>query len=97
MPHFDALKIYTALENIVRKGEIACDKQFLLFSPCFLPYTALIFHFRCTLNWSSAICINLDQSNILWSGNGLGKFCHSIYFTASENLTSTRATMSEKF
>ena len=29
--HFDALKIYS-MENIVRKGEIACNKQFLLFS-----------------------------------------------------------------
>ena len=26
------------LENIVRKGAIACNKQFLLFSQCFLPY-----------------------------------------------------------
>ena len=25
-PHFDALKIYIAVENIVRKGEIACNK-----------------------------------------------------------------------
>ena len=37
------------MENIVRKGEIACYKQFLLFSQCFLPYMALIFHFKCTL------------------------------------------------
>ena len=48
MPHFDALEIYIAVENIVRKGEIACYKQFLLFSQCFLPYMALIFHFTCT-------------------------------------------------
>ena len=34
---------------MVRKGEIACNKQFLLFSQCFLPYMALIFHFQCTL------------------------------------------------
>ena len=34
------------VENIVRKGEIACNKQFLLFSQCFLPYVALIFHFN---------------------------------------------------
>ena len=40
---------YIAVENIVRKGEIACNKQFLLFSHCFLPYMALIFHFKCTL------------------------------------------------
>ena len=36
------------MENIVRKKEIACNKQFLLFSQCFLPYTVLIFHFKCT-------------------------------------------------
>ena len=34
---------YIAVENIVRKGEIACNKQFLLFSQCFLPYMVLIF------------------------------------------------------
>ena len=48
MPHFDALKIYIAVENIVRKGEIACNKQFLLFLQGFLPYIALIFHRKCT-------------------------------------------------
>ena len=40
---------YLAVENIMRKGEIACKKQFLLFSQCFLSYTELIFHFKCTL------------------------------------------------
>ena len=34
---------------MVRKGEIACNKHFLLFSQCFLPYMAFIFHFKCTL------------------------------------------------
>ena len=29
IPHIDALKIYS-VENIVGKGEIACNKQFLL-------------------------------------------------------------------
>ena len=48
MPYFDALKI-CSLENIVRKGEIACNKQYLLFSQYFLPYMALIFHFKFTL------------------------------------------------
>ena len=33
----------------MRKGEIAYNKQFLLFSQCILPYKALIFHFKCTL------------------------------------------------
>ena len=36
-------------KNTVRKGEIACNKQFFLFSQCFLPYMGLIFHFKCTL------------------------------------------------
>ena len=35
---------YIVVENIVRKGEIACNKQFLIFSQCFLPYMTLIFH-----------------------------------------------------
>ena len=70
MLHFDALKII-AVENIVRKGEIACNKQFLLFSQCFLPHMALIFHFKTHFKMSCTICFNLDQSKILWSGNGL--------------------------
>ena len=48
MPHFDAQR-YIAVENIVRKREIACNKQFLLFSQCFLPDMTLTFHFKCTL------------------------------------------------
>ena len=71
MPHFEGHQRYIAVENIVRKGEIACNKQFLLFSQCFLPYMGLIFHFKCTLKMSSAICSNLDQSKNLSSGNGL--------------------------
>ena len=55
MPH-----LYVAVENIVRKGEIACYKQFPLFSQCFLPYMALIFHFKCTLKCQSAICFSLN-------------------------------------
>ena len=43
---------FTPVENIVRKGEIACNKQFLLFSQCFLPYMLVIFHFECTLKCS---------------------------------------------
>ena len=40
---------YTTVEKkIVRKGEIACKKQFLFFSQCFLPYMLLICHFKCT-------------------------------------------------
>ena len=62
---------YIAVENTVIKGETACNKQFLLFSQCFLPYMVLSFHFTCTSKMSSAICFNLDQSKILLSGYGL--------------------------
>ena len=47
-PHFDAIKTYSCQKH-GEKGEIACNKQFLLFSQCFLPCMALIFHFKCTL------------------------------------------------
>ena len=40
-------KRYIAVENNVRKGEIACNKQFLIFY-VFYP-SALIFHFKCIL------------------------------------------------
>ena len=33
-------------ENIVGKGEIARDKQFLLFPQCFLSYQKIIFEFH---------------------------------------------------
>ena len=49
MPYFDALKIHIAVQDIVTKGEIACNKTFLLFSR-FLPNMTLIFHLKCTLN-----------------------------------------------
>ena len=62
MPHFDALKIYTPVENIVRKGEIACNKQFLLFSQYVLQRYGTYFSFEMHFKMLSAICFNLDQS-----------------------------------
>ena len=38
-----------AVENIVRKGEIACNEQFILFSQGLSPYMALSFNFKFTL------------------------------------------------
>ena len=37
MPNYDSPKIDIRVENIVRKGAIDCNKQFLFFSQCFLP------------------------------------------------------------
>ena len=61
---------YIAVENIVRKGEIACNKQFLLFSQYFLPYMTLSFHFECTLKCRLQFVSIFDQSKILSSRNG---------------------------
>ena len=47
--HISRHQKYIAVENIVRKVEIACNKNFLLFSQCFLQYMIIIFHFKCTL------------------------------------------------
>ena len=53
IPHYHTtpqytLKIYSFGKHC-EKGEIACIKQFLLFSQCFLPYMVLILYFKCTL------------------------------------------------
>ena len=56
LPHNTALKIYSFGKH--------CNKQFLLFSRCFLPYMVLIFHFKCTLKSRLQFCLSLDQSKI---------------------------------
>ena len=58
------------MENIVRKGEIACNKQFLLFLR-FLFNMLLTLHFECTLKCRLQSIFNLDQCKVLSSGNGL--------------------------
>ena len=59
---------YIAVENIVTKGEIASNKQFLLFSQCFLPYMVLIFHSNCTTKCRL-------QFVSIWTSL---KFCHLV-------------------
>ena len=61
----------------MRKEDIPCNKQFLLFSQCFLPCMPHIFHIKCILKMLSAICFILDQSKILSPGNGLGLLLYS--------------------
>ena len=53
----------------MRKGEIAHYKQFLLFSQCFLPYVALIFHFNSlpnekNLDWSKLKTLADNKINV---------------------------------
>ena len=55
----------------MRKGEIACNKQFFLFSQCFPPYLALISHFKCTLKYRLKFVSIWTSLKILLSGIGL--------------------------
>ena len=59
---------YIAVQKIVRKGEIACNKQFLLFSQCFVTYMVLTFHLKCTVK----CCL---QFLSIWTSL---KFCHLV-------------------
>ena len=61
---------YIAVENIVRKGEIASNEQFLLFLQCFLPYMVLIFHTRCTLILDSSKLNEFADDNFKVDENG---------------------------
>ena len=64
---------FIAVENIVRKGGIACNKHFLLFSQYFLLYMIHIFHFKCTLKCCLQFVSIWTSLNFLLSGNGLWK------------------------
>ena len=56
---------HNEIENIVRKGEIACYKQFLLFSQCFL-HLNIFGVSKCGIVWYWVeYAFNLDQSEIL--------------------------------
>ena len=62
---------YIAVENIVGKGEIACNQQIYPFLTMFSTLYGSYFPFYMHFKISSAIFFNLDQSKILSSGNGL--------------------------
>ena len=68
-------KLSKQVENTVGKGEIACYEQFLLFPQCFqkacFPGASKVVIVWERVKMSSAICFNLDQSNILSSVAGL--------------------------
>ena len=59
----------------MRKGEIACYMQFLLYLQCFLPYMALIFHAlkNVVCNFTTWSRLSMTQrkqpfENIVWKG-----------------------------
>ena len=67
----------------MRKLEIACNKQFLLFSHLFSTLYGTYFSFQMHFKMSSAICFDLDQSKIFSSGNGLKLSACNLHFLIS--------------
>ena len=49
MPHFVALKIYSCGKHCEKRRNCLLEAIFPFLTQCFLPYMALIFHFKCTL------------------------------------------------
>ena len=68
MPHFNALKIYRCGKHCEKK--LLVTSNFSFSHNVFYP-TEHLFSILNALKMWSAICFNLDQSEILSSGNGL--------------------------
>ena len=64
----------TAFENIVEKGEIARNEQFLLFPQCFQLNQILVSPFVRIFNIISLFAVELDEPKIEISGKGLNRF-----------------------
>ena len=61
----------TAFENIVGKGEIACNKQFLLFPQCFLLNQITLSPFVHILDTISLFAAKFKKPKIGISGKGV--------------------------
>ena len=70
--HFDAST--TVFENIVDKGKIACNEEFLLFSQCFLLNQVIVSPFVHIFVIISLFSAELEEPKIGISGKGLNNF-----------------------
>ena len=61
----------TAFENIVGKGEIACNEQVLLFPQCFLLNQIIVSPFVHIFDIISLFAAELEEPKIGISGKGL--------------------------
>ena len=61
----------TAIENIVEKGKIARNKQFLLFPQCFLLNQMIVYPFVHIFDVISLFAAELEEPKIGLSGTGL--------------------------
>ena len=62
--------LYKPFENTVEKGEIAHNKQFLLFPLCFLPSLENFLSFSSKLKLLSANSFSSEESKIFLLGKG---------------------------
>ena len=69
----------TAFENIVGKGEIACNKQFLLFPKCFQLNQITVSQLVHIFDIISLFAVELEESKIGISGKGLRKAEQELY------------------
>ena len=65
----------TAFENIVGKGEIARNKQFLLFTQCFLLNQIIVSPFDHIFDATSLFAAQFGGAKIGISGKGFKKCC----------------------
>ena len=63
----------TAFENMVGKGEIARNEQFLLFARCFLLNQITVSPFVCIFEIISSFAAEFEEPKIGISGEGLKK------------------------
>ena len=61
----------TALENIVGKGEIPCNEQFLLYPQCFQVNQVTVSPFVHIFDIISLFAVELEEPKISISGKGL--------------------------
>ena len=77
---------YKSFENTVGRGEIVCNKQFLLFPQCFLLIWRLFLQFSSNLKLSSANSFGLEEFKICCLGSShLLLFAHNHFFQAIDN------------
>ena len=67
----------TAFENIVGKGEIARNEQFILFPHCFLLYQISVSPFVHIFDIISLLAVELEESKIGTSDKGLTRASHA--------------------
>ena len=61
----------TAFENIVGKGEIALNEQFLLFPQCFLPNQIIVSPFVHSFDTMALFDAEMEEPKIGISGKGI--------------------------